>query len=449
MKNKLARFRKWLESHRVTNVLLSAARALWGLLSHNLGLKALSLVMAVLLWNYVITTNTSITRTKTVSGLTGYITGQSSLDTYGLALLDDPSEVLSDISVVVEVAQSEYAYVSHNNLQVALDLNSVRTAGTQEVPLVASTSYGRVVRVMPDTVTLTFETLDSRMIPVNVELVGDTRSDRWYNVNRTNPTAVTISGAASVVQSIASACVYVDVSDYAGPFVAADRYVLLDREGNEITASMLNRSSSSITVYMDIYPTKEIPISTQIENVVSGEPAEGYVVESVSIQPESLVVAADQELLDSISELQIHPISVTGRSQSFTARASVASLSSFKSVSADEVYVNVTIAEAATSAWIDGVKVSFINRGDGLNLTYATDEIRVYVTGPRSAVEEIEQTGLAATIDLTGLTAGTYSLMPSFPVDTYPGVTFTPEQGEIEVTLTEAEEGASTTGGNQ
>ena len=258
MKNKLARLRRWMESHRVTNVILNGARALWGLLSHNLGLKALSLLMAVLLWNFVITSNTTITRTKTITGLTGYITSQSALNTYGLALLDNPTEQLSDISVTVEVAQSEYAYVSSDNVQVTLDLSSVRTAGTQEVSLVASTSYGRVVRIMPDTLTLTFETLDSRMIPVNVQIVGETEADRWYNVNRTNPTAVTISGAASVVQSIASAYVYVDVTGYDSSFITADQYVLLDSEGNEITASMLNRSSSSITVNMDVYPTKEI-----------------------------------------------------------------------------------------------------------------------------------------------------------------------------------------------
>ena len=30
MKNKLSRLRKWMESHRVTNAILGAARALWG-----------------------------------------------------------------------------------------------------------------------------------------------------------------------------------------------------------------------------------------------------------------------------------------------------------------------------------------------------------------------------------------------------------------------------------
>lgn len=440
MKNRLSRLIARLEGNRVTNVILKAFRGLWGLLSKNFGLKVLSLLIALLLWNYVISSNTSITRTKTISGLTGYVSNQSVLKNYaGLALLSDPAQQLSDISVVVEVSQAEYAYASQDNVQVTLDLAGVRTAGPQEVALKATSSYGRVVRIIPDKLTLNFESVDARTIPVNVRITGDPEKDRWYNVTRSNPSALTISGAASVVQSIASAYVYVDVTGLQNAFTTAERYVLLDSEGNEIPQAMLDRSSTSISVSMDVWPTREIPISTELANVITGQPAEGYVVESVSIQPETVVVAAEEDLLKSLSELHIEPISVEGLSQSFAARAKVSTLSSFKSISAEEVYVNVTVAEETVGAWLENVKLSFINKGEGLSLTRMDDGFRVYVTGPLSEIEELQQTGLVATVDLAGLEAGVYSLTASFPQDTYPDVTFTPEQSEIEVTLRKTE----------
>ena len=282
MKNKLRQLIARLEQVRFFGAIAKGVRTCWTRLFHHFGLKLLSLLIAILLWNFVITTNSSITRTKTITDLTGYISGQSVLSaSYGLALLDDPAEMLSDISVLVEVSQSEFARVSSDNVQVTLDLSSVRRAGTQEVALKAATSYGRVVQIMPDSLTLTFETLDSRVIPVNVQMVGAAEGDRWYNVNRSNPSALTIKGAASVVQSIVSAYVYIDVTSARTPFTVAERYVLLDSEGNEIPQTMLDRSSSSISVSMDVYPTKEIPISTELANVVTGQPAEGYVVERV------------------------------------------------------------------------------------------------------------------------------------------------------------------------
>ena len=439
MKNKWKHFFSKLMKNRVIALIAHAVKLLWKILSHNLGLKILSLIMAVLLWNYVISSDTSITRTKTLTGLTGYISGQTNLSSYGLAMLDDPTEKLSNISVQLEVPQSEYANASSDNVQVTLDLTSVRAAGTREVRLKATTSYGRVVRIVPDTVTLTFETLDSRQIPINAQIGGTELDNYWYSITRCNPSTLTVSGAASVVQSITRANVVVDVTDADSTFVAPVKYVLIDENGEEINQSMLTKSASSVSVSVDVYPTKEIPIATDVAKVLAGQPAAGYVVESVTIQPQSITVAAEESLLESIEELQIEPISIDGASQSFSTRAAVSTLSGFKSVSADEVYVTVTIAEESVGAWIENVNVTTVNKGENLILTADNESIRVYVTGPRSAVEALKEAGFVGTVDLNGLAAGTYDLPITFPTETYPSITFTPEKGELHVVLTQAE----------
>lgn len=442
MRNKMKNWWQKIAANRAFAAVGSVFGRVWALISNNLGLKVLSLLMAVLLWHFVITTDTTITRTKSVTDLSGYISGQSTLNTYGLALLENPTEELKDISVLLEVSQSEYSYASENNVQVTLDLSSVRTAGTQQVPLKASTSYGRVVRIMPESLTLTFEPLDSRIIPVNVQITGDDGKGMWYNVNRSNPANLTISGAASVVQSIASAYVYVDAAGTTSSFTVAEEYSLLDGAGRLIPQTMLNRSSSSISVNVGVYPMKEIPIADDVADVITGQPADGYVIESVSIQPQTLTVAAEAELLENLEELLINPVSVQGRSQSFSARASISSLSAFKNLSAEQVYVNVNIVEETAGAWVEDVKVSFTGKGEKLGLE-SESTIRVYVTGPRSAIEMLRESGFVATVDLTGLAAGSYDLPLDFPTETYPNVTFTPEVSELEVVLTELGETAN------
>ena len=416
----------------------SAAKRFWTVFTRRFWMKLLSLLLAVLLWNYVVSSNHTITRSKTLYGISGYVTGQSTLTTYGLALLDDPTELLNNVTVRLEVAQSDYAQVSSDNVQVTLDFSSVRTAGTQEVSLKATTAYGKVTDILPESVALTFETLDSRSVPVSVEMTGEKDADYWYNISRTNPSVITVSGAASVVRSISQARVYSDVTGVEASYMRAEPYVLLDGEGNEITQSMLTRSSSSITVVADVYPTEEIPISTDIEDVVSGRVAEGYAVKEVSIQPESITVAAEQELLDGINELLIEPVSVEGLSQSFSARAKISLLSDFKNVSAEEVYVNVTIGEEDVSEWVSNVTLSFVGKAENLQLEWQSADIQVYVTGPRSAVEALKQDGIPVTVDLTGLAAGSYSCELRFPTENYPDVTFEPETPALTVTLSEA-----------
>ena len=165
---------------KIFSLLKRFGKAFWGSLSHNLGLKLLALLLAILLWSYVVSSNPSITRTKDINGLTAYLSNESTLNANRLALANDPAEALDGISVRLEVPQSSYALADADNVQVTLDLSSVRAAGTQEVPLRATTSYGRVVRIVPDSIKLEFETYDSRSVPVNAAVSGEQREDMWY-----------------------------------------------------------------------------------------------------------------------------------------------------------------------------------------------------------------------------------------------------------------------------
>lgn len=427
-------------SKRAWKWITQLAERFWAILSRRFWMKLLSLLLAILLWNYVVSADTSLTRTKNIAGVSGYISGQSTLTTYGLALLNDPTELLEDITVRVEVAQSHYSQANAESVQVTADLSSVRRSGTQEVPLKATCSYGRVTRILPETISLTFETLDSRLIPVNVELTGEENEDSWYNISRTNPSAITVSGATSVVRSISQARVYSDVTGANASYLRAEPYVLLDAEGNEISQNQLTRSASSITVVTDVYPTRNIPISTAVEDVVSGRVAEGYAISEITVQPEYITVAAEQSLLDGISELLVEPISVEGLSQSFSARAKVSKLTDFKNVSTEQVYVNVTITEEEVSEWIDNTVLTFVGKADNLQLEWQNSDIQVYVTGPRSVVEALREDGIPITVNLTDLAEGEYSCPLRFPTENYPEVSFEPEISTISVKLTQITE---------
>ena len=431
--------RQWWQAQRekpLVSRLLAPLRWFWGLLCHNLGIKLISLVLAVLLWNYVVTTDTSITRPKTLTGLTGYVSGQSALYNSGLAMLDNPAESLSSVTVTIEAPQASYSRVTNGTVQVMLDLSNVRTAGTQEVPLRAATTYGRVVDIIPESVSVTFEALDSRSIPVNYQFTGEKSDDYWYSVSRVNPSVLTVSGAASVVRSIANAYVYADVTGLESSTIAALPYTLLDEAGEEIAQGMLNRSTSSISLNLDVTPARSLPVSTDIASVVTGTPAEGYVVHSVTIQPESVTVAAERDLLDGLDALQIEPVSVEGASQSFSARDRVFKLTDFKYVSNEQVYVNVVIGPAPVTRVLETAEVTFAGLAEGR--TASCEGLRITATGEPDAVDALERDGLRLTVDVSGLSPGTYRLVPEPDAGSHPDVELTAD--EMTVTIRSAEE---------
>ncbi len=419
------------------NKLKQLGKSVWAAMSRHMLLKLLSFVFAIMLWSYVISSSPSITRTRTISDLTGYVSGQATLEIYKLALLTDPTAALSDISVQVEVPQASYSQVTADNVQVTLDISSVRTAGPQQVALKATSTYGKVVSIFPSSLTLTFETLDSRSVPVQVQRTGEAEAGYWYNTSLVNPQQITVTGATSLVQNISHATVVCDVSSRTAYFMTAQRFALIDGTGAEIPQTMLNTSASSINVGVDIYPTKEIEISTTTDDVLDGQVADGYQVESISIQPETVTVAADQEILDGLDKLVISPIAIDSPSQSFTKRATISGLTDFKYISQEQVYVTVQIAEETMSAWIEDVYINFPGYDkDQYLLTWQRNTISVHVTGPRSKVQALMDSGLTATADLSGLGEGTHAVPVEIDDESYPEIVFEPEIDEVEVVLT-------------
>lgn len=411
-------------------------RRLKDLCFHNLALKLLSLLFAVMLWSYVVSSDNEITRVRRLNGLTGYVTGQATLEICDLALLTDPTDALSNVSVQLQVPQANYSQVGPENVQVTLDLSSVRTAGTREIPLKAVSTYGKVLSIYPSSLTLTFETLDSRSVPMSVRFTGDSE-DYWYSCSRMNPQSISVSGATSLVRSVAGAVVDVDVTERETTFYPSGNVRLLDSEGETISTTMINRSASSASMTVEVWPVKELEISTDPNDVLIGQAAEGYDITSVTIQPSTVTVAAEKDLLDALDRLVIDPVEIDQPDRSFTKKTTVSGLSDFKYISSEQVYVTVQIEEEQISTWMTGIPVTFVGRTDSLIFSSPVTKVAVYVTGPRSEVEHLNPQDISAVCDLTGLGPGSHTLPLTVDGSNHPELTLEADTALIQVTVEE------------
>ena len=249
-------------------------KKLWASLSNNLWLKLLSVVLALFLWSYVISTTPSITRDKTLSDISITVTGQSVLeDSRGLAVLTDLN-ALESVRVRVRVSQSSYAQVTSDNVRVELDLSSIRQEGKQSVRLQGSTTYGSVVEVYPQYIDLEVEKRDQRYVPVNVELTGVDTTSYWYSVSSRNPSQVVVSGPTSLVKTVSSAQVLLDVSGLTETHSWEEGFQLLDAQQQEIPGA-LSVSTSSVRVTVEVYPIRVLTLSQEADQLTSGQVPEG------------------------------------------------------------------------------------------------------------------------------------------------------------------------------
>jgi len=419
----------------------AALMKILGSLKNNIGMKLLSVVLAIILWTIVVYNDDSITRSRTVSGLGATLSGQSSLSDNYLALAYNPVESMDDISVELEVPQSQYSRVTENNVRVRLDLSNVRSAGTQLVPLSVSTTYGTVKSVYPPAIEVEIEALDSRIVPLNASITGKGSGNYWYNVRSLNPSTITVSGASSIVQNVAEGRVTVNVEDMEESGIRAYTFHLYDYAGNEVSQELLTKTSSSVSANIEVYPTKELSIYSDIDDVLDGTIAEGFEVESVIVTPSVITVAADQELLDSLTTLALERIVANDVNQSFTVRSSIAKLNGIRSYSAEQVYVTVNVKAIEDTVVFTDVPVSLLNLPSHLRPGASLDTLSVQVTGPFNEIDDLTIDMLQVTVDLTDSKAGTAEYPVQISVPGRPQLTFKISLPELSITLAERDAG--------
>lgn len=377
-------------------------------------LKVFSLVLALGLWSYVLTNDSSITRERTLTNLYVTVSNQSTFDSRNLAVTEALSDTLPQVRVSVEVTQNDYYKITSNNVRVELDLSRVRETGEQTVPLTASTVYGEVTGIYPDSVTLNVDELEKRNVQVEVQLKGADTENKSYSQPASNPSIITISGPKSLVEQVTNARAVMDLTDVdtTGTITRAVSFTLLDEDQNEVSYPTLSLSSSSVITSVDIYPQKSVPVETDQAKILTGSVPTGYQIDSVEVQPAEIDVAGSQKFLESLDTVQIYSINVSNMRTTTTKSTRVNRQSDMRSLSTEEVMVTIHISEKELTRTIE--KVSATLKGtteDGLSAKLDDkNTFSVTVTGPFSQITALERSNVMLYADVSGLKPGTHDV---------------------------------------
>ncbi|MCR4620512.1 MAG: hypothetical protein K5663_00285 [Clostridiales bacterium] len=371
-------------------------KTVWNFLTRRLWLKLLSLLLALILWTYIVSSTPSLTRTKTIENVSVTQSGANVLSAYTLAVSTDVFSVYQNyVDVSVTVPQSQYSQLTARNIRVTPDYTGIRTPGTYDVPLVATSAYGTVSRISPATISVTIENLESRVVSVEPEFWGEDTENYWYGEASAtlNPQQINVSGPASIVSQVKSIRALVDVSGRGSIVRKSATAQLLDAEGNVLSNSLLTRSSSTCYVVLEVYPKKALDVSIDTARL---RLKEGYQIDSVTFQPGQISVAGSPELLDALDYLPLDVPDFGEISSSFTATLSFSELDEFRYVSAKSVYMSVSVSEKNTNHQYTSVPVILDTSGlkDGLDVINAPLQADVTLSGPYSQIASLDPSAL-------------------------------------------------------
>jgi YbbR domain-containing protein len=374
-------------------------------LAANIATLSLSLVLAILIWGVAVQANDP-DRQLTLR-LDIQVIGRPADSAVVLepetveVVIDGPGSILDEVSGDEFTAEVDLADLSGSEgaipINVRHDLQGVEIAF--QVPEQARVSVERIVR---------------REIPVRVEVRGS--AARGYELGEpfADPATIPVSGVASRVEALSEARVTVFLDNPQQDVVLTRRPVFYDSQGNIAGVNGLDVGAEEVDVTVPVdqlagFAAKPIIVDWE------GEPAQGYRLLDVSVEPDSVLVTGRPAQLDALSRVRTEPIDITGLKSSQTFPVTLDLPEGIELDEVQPVIVEIEIEPILTSSVIRKTpEIRALQQG--LTMTLDVEEVRVFLFGPLDKLDSLVDEDVRVTLDLFGLDVGTYRLEPDVDV---------------------------------
>ena len=285
--------------------------------------------------------------------------------------------------------------------------NIVPGSGPQQVQVRVTTIDSRItiVGVVPGRVTVNLDRVAQKMVDVVVDH-GPTPPGLELGQATVEPRQVQVSGAASLIEHVVAVRASV-VIESSGIDVDRDfELVPVDEFGEAVGQMDIEPKSAHVTipVFSD-RETRTLPVNP----VVTGDPATGFEIASVTVDPPVMLVEGDADQLAELVRVDTAQIPMTGVSSDLVVAVGLDLPTGVLAVGDDQITVTVTLRPVtATRTFNAGVRL--IGAGRGLSYSVDTDRILVTVGGSVAALDRLSGTILVVDLDVAGLEPGTVSV---------------------------------------
>ncbi len=381
-------------------------------LMKNINLKIFSFLFAIVLWLLVTNYNDPVISVQFANIPVTFI-NEDALSAQGNTyIVEDGTDLVPIVSVTAK--RSIVDALSADNIEADADLSQITESGTVEIAF-SSDKYNSSISAINGSITavsLRVEKEISKSLALAAETTGTPAEGYIVGAITTSQNQVRIKGPESVVNTIVSARTYVDVSDYSTFINTKTSIELLDEEGNAVSQSRLTLNIDSVNVAAEILPVANVKI--QVES--TGTPAAGYVVEDITVSPDSVSLAGRAAVLSEIGSVDIpaEAVNVSGISKDLKLTLKLSDyLPEGVTVAEDgadgNVEVTVHVAEGAEKEiGFTRRSIEFKNVPDGYSAALSEEEsedLSIIVEGSTAELANITENTISPSVDVGALVA--------------------------------------------
>lgn len=366
--------------------------------SNDLVNKILSVVIALLLWAYVIGEVNPTTQTQ-LENLPIQLLNSETLASRGLIVSGTDQFT---VTLTLEGKRRDMVNLSTEEIVIDADLFGFGK-GENSIPVVVNVPDNiRIVEIKPAKIKVLVDELVAEPKPVNVQIQGETPEGTEAGFIQLERSELLVSGARSAVDTVVGVKATMKAEDLTSEASTVNaRLAAVDREGNVVTG--VKTEVSKIKVTATLLQVKEVDLITEIQ----GAPAGNLGISSLEV-PKTMMIRGPADVLETVTSVQAAPIDLAQISSSQTIPLTIALPENTEAATESltlTVVIEMGILESRTFVY-RGSEVIFTNLPDGTRAQVQTDQINVTVTGSKDVVGKLSKNDLPISANLSDAVVG-------------------------------------------
>lgn len=379
--------------------------------NNNLSLKLATLVVAILLWSYVMSEVNPVIRKEFKNITVNYLNVQS-LERQGLVIMSPES---AKVNVEITGKKKEVDKVLASNIYAEVDLSGYGEGQVRvpiSVKLLNNTADVSVSNISPQEVLFTLEKTIPKEITITPETIGELPEKYVVGEITSEPETIIIRGPRSWVNEVDKAVATVDVTNKTKDFTDTVPIKLLNGEGEEVVGVEKEPSFAKLTV--PILQTKDLPV----ELVIEGDTPENISITNILVNPSTVTVKGHEEI-NSLTKIETKPVDVNQLLDVNTIEVELDLPEGVELLDPNiKVVVTYTLEETVEKSFqykVSEMEILNLSRDLKLDDESLNKTVTVTIKGLKANLDNVDKNDLTPSVDLRDLGEGTHQVTLTWP----------------------------------
>lgn len=353
-------------------------------LTHNLGLKIISILLSFFLWMYVYYVFGSRTTKE------AYIQVQLGEINTSLHVNLNPARIKVRYNGPMQMIES-----AEKELKAILELPEDINPGTyQRKPTLSSPSNIDILEIEPEQIEVTIERMVVKDFKIESNLVGKPENGNIVGEIKLTPNTISIEGSESTIAMIKKVIVDLDVNNAISDIFGSAEVKVLDEKNQLIENVQLSERAIQFQIHVfssDL--TKTVPIIPKLIGTTS------WMITKVSIEPQVVTIQGPSKILDGIISIDTEAIDINFLKGTLDKEITLVIPDQIKNTDPTMKYRVKIFTEEIITIQLKDIPIQILPANSKKAVTLSENKASLAITGKKSIVEAIQQFQLYINIE--------------------------------------------------